>query len=146
MSNRHSLKSLSSFVSICSWNVGGLFSKTINKLKDTSFLTELLHHDIIFFSETHTGFDTSISLDGFQHFPICRPISLTNIYYGGLALFIKKYSKNTEKRKFWIPVDTIIKELFSVGKKYLHLFLIHFTLQLSKQVRYRFMWCYFYRH
>ena len=113
MSNRHSLKSLSSFVSICSWNVGGRFSKTINKLKDTSFLTELLHHDIIFLSETHTGFDTSISLDGFQHFPICRPISLNNRYYGGSALLIRntvrkngmKTLKNTSSEYQWIHLS-----------------------------------------
>ena len=95
MSNRHSLKSLPSFVSICS--NGGLFSKTINKLKYTSFLTELLHHDIIFLSETHTGYDTSISLDGFQHFPIRSPISSNNRYYGGLALLIRNTVRNGTK-------------------------------------------------
>ena len=39
----------SSFVSICSWKVGGLFSKTLNKVNDSNFCKELLSHDIVFF-------------------------------------------------------------------------------------------------
>lgn len=89
--------SLSSFLSICSWNVGGLTSRTVNKLHDVNFIAELLPHDIVFLCETHTGYDTSISLDGFQHFPICRPISTNNRYYGGLALLIRKTIRNGVK-------------------------------------------------
>ena len=84
----------SSFVSICSWNVGGLFSKTLNKVNDSDFCKELLSYDIVFLSETHTGYETRISLDGFNIFQYtCRPISSNNGYYGGLAILIRKFNK-----------------------------------------------------
>ena len=59
----------------CRWFV----FKNINKINDPDFLKELLP------SETHTGYETKILIDGFQHFPICRPISSNSRYYGGLA-------------------------------------------------------------
>ena len=44
----------SSFVSICSWNASGLFSKTLNMVNDSDFCKELLPYDSVFLSETHT--------------------------------------------------------------------------------------------
>lgn len=89
--------STSSFISICSWNVGGLISRTFNKLNDPCFRKEISPYDIVFLCETHTGFDTQIDIDGFQHIPICRPVSTNNRYYGGLALLIRKTLRNGVK-------------------------------------------------
>ena len=111
---------MSSIVSICSWNVGGLFSKNINKINDPDFLKELLPYDIIFLSETHTGYETKILIDGFQHFPICRPISSNSRYYGGLALLIRnsirngiKILKNTSSEYQWVK---LCKNFFHLEK------------------------------
>ena len=84
----HNTCTSSPFISICSWNVGGLVAKSYNKLNDHSFKKELSSYGIIFLSETHTGFDTHIDIEGFQHVQICRPISSNSRYYGGLALLI----------------------------------------------------------
>ena len=66
----------SSFISICSWNVGGLISKSNNKLNDHRFIQEIQSYDIVFLSETHTGFDTLILKDFniFQYVDLCRVI------------------------------------------------------------------------
>ena len=71
----------SSFISICSWNVGGLISKSNNKLNDDRFIQEIQSYDIVFLSETHTGLDTHIDMKDFQHIPVCRPMSSNNRYY-----------------------------------------------------------------
>ena len=117
---KSNMLNMSSFVSICSWNVGGLFSRNINKINDPDFLKELLPYDIIFLSETHTGYETRISIDGFQHFPICRPISSNSRYYGGLALLIRnsirngiKIQKNTSSEYQWVK---LCKNFFHLEK------------------------------
>lgn len=79
----------SSFISICSWNVGGLVSKTYNKLKDEHFIQELMPYDLVFLSETHIGYDCNIHIEGFQYIPVCRSVSKNNRYYGGLAILIR---------------------------------------------------------
>ena len=108
---KSNLPKASSFVSICSWNVGGLFSKTINKITASDFLKELLPYDIVFLSETHTGYENRILFEDFQHFPVCRPISTNNRYYGGLALLIRntirngiKILKNTSSEYQWVKL------------------------------------------
>ena len=85
-----SLYKSSSFISICSWNVDGLISKSYNKMNDPSFVNELTAYDITFLSETHTGLENHIDVEGFQHIPICRSIARNNRYYGGLAVLIRK--------------------------------------------------------
>ena len=109
-----------SFISICSWNVGGLVSKSFNKLNDANFRKELTSYDIIFLSESHTGFETHIDLEGFQHFQICRPMSRNNRYYGGLALLIRKtlrsgirILKNSSTEFQWVK---LLKDHFSLDK------------------------------
>ena len=56
--------SSSSFISICSWNVGGLFSKSYNNMNDASFVNEITSYDIAFLSETHTGLENHIDIEG----------------------------------------------------------------------------------
>ena len=116
----HNTCTSSSFISICSWNVGGLVAKSYNKLNDPSFKKELSSYDIIFLSETHTGFDTHIDIEGFQHVQICRPISSNSRYYGGLALLIRKtlrngikILKNSSSEFQWIK---LLKDYFSLDK------------------------------
>lgn len=110
----------SSFLSICSWNVGGLISKSYNKLEDPEFIKQINSYDIAFLSETHTGFETHIGLDGFQHIQVCRPVSRNNRYYGGLAILIRKplrsgikVLKNTSSEYQWIK---LMKHFFNFEK------------------------------
>lgn len=110
----------SSFISICSWNVGGLISKSYNKLGDPDFLQQLTSYDIVFLSETHTGLETRIILDDYQHIPICRPVSGNNRYYGGLAVLIRKsilcgikVLKNTSTEYQWIK---LMRNCFNLKK------------------------------
>ena len=77
-------------------------------------------YDIVFLSETHTGFDTHIDIEGFQHVQICRPISSNNRYYGGLALLIRKtlsnyinILKNSSSEFQWVE---LLKNYFSLYK------------------------------
>ena len=116
----HYSRKSSSFISICSWNVGGIISKSYNKLNDSNFIKELSSYDIVFLSETHTGFDTRIDIEGFQHVQICRPISTNNRYYGGLALLIRKtlrngikILKNSSSEFQWVK---LLKDYFSLEK------------------------------
>ena len=85
----------SSLISICTWNFGVIISKSYNKLNNSNFRKELSSYDTVFLSETHTGSDTRIYIEGFQHVQICRPISCNNRYYhSGLALLIRKTLSN----------------------------------------------------
>ena len=77
-------------------------------------------YDIVFLSETHTGFDTPIDIEAFQHVQICRPISTNNRYYGGLALLIRKtlhngiqILKNSSSEFQWVK---LLKDYFSLEK------------------------------
>ena len=107
-------------VSICSWNVGGLISKSYNKISDPSFVNELTSYDIAFLCETHIGMENHIDIEGFQHIPICRPIARNNRYYGGLAVLIRKsirsgikILKNTSSEFQWIKLS---KNFFNLEK------------------------------
>jgi hypothetical protein len=42
-------------IKLCFWNIGGLKSKTHNKLSDPIFLQHIFKHDIILLAETHVG-------------------------------------------------------------------------------------------
>ena len=62
------MKSNSKFlsnISICTWNVGGLFSANLKKITDANFLEKIIGHDIILLSETHLGKDENIVLPGY---------------------------------------------------------------------------------
>lgn len=110
---------ISSFISICFWNVGGLVSKSYNKLKDVSFIQEIMPYDLVFLSETHIGYDKSVNLEGFQYIPLCRSLSKNNRYYGGLAILIRntirkgiKVLTNTSSEFQWLILS---KDFFSIS-------------------------------
>ncbi|CAG2199053.1 unnamed protein product [Mytilus edulis] len=59
----------------CFWNVGGIVHGGMNKLDDDMFLSEIKAYDIILLAETHIGYNTPLSIDGYKYYPVCRPIS-----------------------------------------------------------------------
>ena len=93
------LSNTSSCVSIYSWNVAGLFLKTINKITDSAFLKELLPYDI--------GTKLSEKLTDYEN----------NCILWKLALLIRNTIRNAvEMRKnFRIPMDKTMRVLFSFG-------------------------------
>ena len=107
----------SSFVSICSWNVGSLFSKTLNKVNQSDFCNELLSYDIVFLFETHTDYETRISLDNiFQYEGLYHQITGT---LGGLPILIRnsirhgvKVLKNTNGLKYTKTFFQLEKDIF----------------------------------
>ena len=111
-------------ISICTWNVGGLFPANLNKITDANLLEEIIGHDIILLTETHLGKDENIVLSGYKYYPVCRPISANNRYFGGLVIFIKvtilpgiEIMKNTNLDSQWVKLD---KLFFNLSK---HIFL-----------------------
>lgn len=113
----------------CFWNVGGITQHGVNKMEDDMFLSEVIKHDIILLAETHIGYETPPTLEGYNYFPVCRPISGNNRYFGGLALFIRKSIKkhvsiltNTNKDYQWIKLDSSFFNL----KKDLYLCLVYY--------------------
>ena len=109
----------SSFISICSWNVGGLISKTYNKLKYNAFIQEISPYDVVFLSETHIGNDVAVHLYGFQYISICRSMSKNSRYYGGLAILIRnsvrkgiQILQNTSSEFQWVKLS---KDFFNLN-------------------------------
>ena len=99
-------------VSFCVWNVGGYISKDYNKLTDRTFLEEIVKYEIILLTETHIGYNTSVNIDGYLYYPICRPISRNYRYYGGLGILIMKdirkgvkILQNTSQDYQWIKLE-----------------------------------------
>ena len=91
-----------------------------NKISDPSYVNELTSYGITFLSETHTGLENHIDVEGFQHIPICRPIARNNRYYGGLAVLIRKsirsgitILKNTSSEFQWMKLS---KTFFNLEK------------------------------
>lgn len=76
-------------LSMCFWNIGGLYSHGDYKLDDDLFLKQLTQHDIIFLAETHVSKNHTASLTGYHYFPVCREISSNGNVYGGLAVISK---------------------------------------------------------
>ena len=96
----------------CFWNVGGIVHGGMNKLDDDMFLSEIKAYDIILLAETHIGYNTPLSIDGYKYYPVCRPISGNGRYFGGLAIFIKQALKphisllvNSQKDFQWMKFD-----------------------------------------
>ena len=105
-------KKIISNISICTWNVGGLVSANSTKLSDPMFLKEISSHEIILLTETHVSQDMNIVLPGYKYFPVCRPKSRNNRYFGGLGIFIKsdilpgiEILKNTSLDYQWLKLD-----------------------------------------
>jgi hypothetical protein len=75
------------------WNIDGVYEGTGNsktcKLDEDSIKSILTKFDIIGLAETHSGPDSSYTLDGYKIFHNCRPITSNNRYYGGISLLIK---------------------------------------------------------
>lgn len=104
------------------WNVGGLLSKSHNKMIDSTFLKHIEKFDIIFLAETHIGYDKKVHKIGnyYCHF-ICRTASKhNNRTFGGLAMLCKsefkphiKILKNTKADFQWIKLE---KEFFNFEK------------------------------
>lgn len=107
-------------ITICTWNVGGLSSKTFNKLKDQAFLSEIDNYDIILLTETHISEEHHIILKGYSYYPVCRGKSSNNRYYGGLGILIRntikkgvQLMKNTSSEYQWLQLR---KDFFRVDK------------------------------
>lgn len=56
-------------------------------------LSKKYSYDIVILAETHIGFDTPVIIENFNYFPVCRDMATNGRYYGGLAIFRKKYAK-----------------------------------------------------
>ena len=107
-------------LTFCICNVGGLISKSYNKLQDQFFQKEINRYYIILLVENHLGYDTQIRIEGYKYFPICRSQSTNSRYYGGLGIFIKsiigpgiKILENTHKDFQWLKLD---KNFFNFNK------------------------------
>ena len=103
--NIHDLK-------FCVWNVGGLISKTYNKIQDSNFIKQINSYDITLLCETHLGYNLPVNIENFKYFPVCRPQSSNFRFYGGLGILIKnnirqgvKILENTCKDYQWIKLD-----------------------------------------
>ena len=83
-------KNKASFISFCSWNVGGLITEKGNKLHDQNFIDQIKEFDIVLLSETHVGYETTVDVENFFYYPFCRQKSKNNRYFGGLGILIKK--------------------------------------------------------
>ena len=104
------------------WNVGGLLSKTYNKMTDATFLNQIEKFDIIFLAETHIGHELQNYKIGnyYSHF-VCRSASKhNNRSFGGLAMLCKKefkphikILKNTKADFQWIKLE---KDFFNFEK------------------------------
>jgi hypothetical protein len=115
------MKSKSKFlsnISICTWNVGGLFPANLNKITDANFLEEIIGHDIILLTETHLGKDENIVPHGYKYYPVRRPRSANNRYFGGLGIFIKvttlpgiEIMKNTSLDYQWVKLEKLFFNL-----------------------------------
>ena len=110
------------FLSIASWNINGLKNKSIDKGRDPELIAEIKKHHMVCLSETHTGNDYTIEIDGFDTTiiktrPICKKI---NKYYGGMILCIRKDIKhgtvlqeNTSTECIWVKIG---KKAFNLTK------------------------------
>ena len=90
---------------ICFLNVGGLRSKSYDKTSDDIFLKSISTHDIVLLAETHLGYCDNVNISGFHYFPVCRPVSRNNRYFGGSAILSKAEIKKGVKI---IPLPTLI--------------------------------------
>ena len=110
-------------ISFCVWNVGGLVSKSYNKVNDENFIKEIRDYDIVLLTETHLGYNSQVNIENFKYFPVCRPQSANTRFYGGLGILIKnsirqgvKILTNTNKDYQWLKLDksffNFMKDIF----------------------------------
>ena len=68
-------KNKASFISFCSWNVGGLITEKGNKLQDQNFIDQIKESDIALLSEIHVGYETTVDVENFFYYPFCRQVA-----------------------------------------------------------------------
>ena len=83
-----------------------------NKVTDSLFLKEIRSYDIVMLTETHVGYSTTVNIEGFNYYPVCRPQSANSRFYGRLGILIKhkirkgiKILTNTCKDYQWLQFD-----------------------------------------
>jgi hypothetical protein len=87
-------KSSHSFIKFGFWNIGGLFTRNMNKAEDSIFLKNIEPYDIMFLVETHIGCNSKIhNIGNFHYHSICRNVSNNNRHFGGIAILTKSYIK-----------------------------------------------------
>ena len=91
------MNSIPSNLSFCIWNVGGLISNAQNKLDDPLFIETINKYDIILLTETHLGYNTSVNLQDYYYYPVCRNVSKNKRYFGGLGILIRENIRPTIK-------------------------------------------------
>jgi hypothetical protein len=101
-------------------------------LTDRTFLEEIVKYEIILLTETHIGYNTSVNIDGYLYYPICRPISRNYRYYGGLGILIMKdirkgvkFLQNTQSR---LSMDKVREKLLQFYERYFSMFSIYYTI------------------
>lgn len=81
-------------IKFCFWNVGGIVHDGLNKMDDDMFLSEIKCYDIIMLAETHISYNAPLVIQDFNYYhTICRPKFGNGIYFGGLAIFVRKSIK-----------------------------------------------------
>jgi hypothetical protein len=110
-------------ISMCMWNVNGMFNKSLNyqKMNDDLFINEVKNHDIIALVETQTGPDDHIILEGF--YPAIKadrpkPKGAPR-HFGGIAVLVKqelrkgiKFLEHRTQDYIWLK---LCKEFFHLN-------------------------------
>ena len=137
MKQHKTSKAFKNHIRICYWNIGGVNTHNMNKLKDENFVQEIQNFDIVILAETHIGYDTDINIDGFNYFPLCRHVSANGRYYGGLGIFRRKSLKDHIKilpgihKDFqWIKIE---KDFVNIKK--IFIYVQHTFLQLTPPIQ-----------
>ena len=113
------------FLTISSWNINGLESKTngvkSNKIYDPEVINSLNKFDLIGLMETHAGTETDISLQGYYVFRKDRPKHKKAWKSsGGIAVLVKESLRNackfdplSDSDVIWVRVQKQITKLSS---------------------------------
>jgi exonuclease III len=92
------LPSSSGEISVASWNVQGLRTRSHSKLDDPDFVNDIVKHDIVFLSETHSNEKDNIQIEGFH--VTCNhrdKLKQAKKHFGGVIVAIKKDIKKGVK-------------------------------------------------
>ena len=77
---------------LCVWNIHGLTSRINHKLKNNYFKDLCENYDIIIFTETWSSTLSDMSLDGFEHIALHRPMKRgEKRSSGGVAIYYKQH-------------------------------------------------------
>lgn len=94
LSSRQTYCRLVNNISVCYWNIDGLFSRCASsrtcKLDLDCIRSNIAKHDIVFLVETHCGPDENVSFDGYKIFSNYRKkTKANNRYYGGIMTLVQ---------------------------------------------------------